>query len=126
MIILRFYHFIKWAMLKNMSRLHEKIRDILEKRPDLTQKGLAERMGLNPAAVNRMLYGQRKIMAEEIPVIESYLGAPLPLSAANAEYRQGEKTRGGFSESAKASSLSFDAAPAPPIPVYKEMSFKEG
>lgn len=62
------------------NRLHDKIRAALESVPGLTQKGLAERMGLNPAAVNRMLYGQRNIMAEEIPVIEDYLGIRLALS----------------------------------------------
>ena len=78
-----------------MSLLHEKIRRALETTPGLTQKGLAERMGLNPAAVNRMLYGRRHIRADEIPVIEDYLGIRLELSGANAsseepdfEYRQ--------------------------------------
>ena len=61
-------------------RIYEKIREILETTPGLTQKGLAERMGLNPAAVNRMLYGRRNIMAEEIPMIEDYLGVRLELS----------------------------------------------
>jgi SOS-response transcriptional repressor LexA len=60
--------------------LHDRIREILETTPGLTQKGLAERMGLNPAAINRMLYGRRNIMADEIPVIEDYLGTHLLLS----------------------------------------------
>ncbi|MDY0008594.1 MAG: LexA family transcriptional regulator [Bdellovibrionales bacterium] len=63
-----------------MTRLHDKIRQILESSPRLTQRGLAERMGLDPAAVNRMLYGRRSIMAEEIPVIEDYLGEKLDLT----------------------------------------------
>ena len=61
--------------------LHDKIREAIETTPGLTQKGLAERMGLNPAAINRMLYGRRHIMAEEIPMIEDYLGIRLALSA---------------------------------------------
>jgi phage repressor protein C with HTH and peptisase S24 domain len=61
-------------------RIYDKIRKALETTPGLTQKGLAERMGLNPAAVNRMLYGRRNIMAEEIPIIEDYLGIHLSLS----------------------------------------------
>jgi transcriptional regulator with XRE-family HTH domain len=62
------------------NRIYDKIRKALETTPGLTQKGLAERMGLNPAAVNRMLYGRRNIMAEEIPIIEDYLGIHLSLS----------------------------------------------
>lgn len=60
-----------------MTRLHDKIREALENNPQLTQRGLAARMGLDPAAVNRMLYGRRGIMAEEIPIIEDYLGLKL-------------------------------------------------
>ncbi len=65
-------------------RLHEKIRQIIETTHGLTQKGLAERMGLNPAAVNRMLYGRRHIMAEEVPIIENYLGVSLDTHALHA------------------------------------------
>lgn len=66
-------------------RIHEKIRRVLESNPALTQKGLAAYMGLNPAAVNRMLYGKRNILAEEIPLIEKYLGVVLARAAAGAE-----------------------------------------
>src|SRR5687768_17180277 len=84
-------------------QLHEKIRQIMESKPGLTQKGLAQRMGVNPAAVNRMLYGRRNIMAEEIPVIESYLGTSLDVGftpgRADPEYRQpAYSTRKGFSD----------------------------
>ena len=87
-------------------RIHDQIRKILETTTGLTQKGLAERMGINPAAVNRMLYGRRNIMAEEIPMIEDYLGIRLDLSAtsasANIEYRQEQRIssplRRGFSD----------------------------
>lgn len=65
-----------------MTRLHDKIREALENNPGLTQRGLAARMGLDPAAVNRMLYGRRGIMAEEIPIIEDYLGQKLTLPPA--------------------------------------------
>lgn len=58
-------------------RIHDRLRQILETTPGLTQRGLAERMGLNPAAVNRMLYGRRNIMAEEISIIENYIGQKL-------------------------------------------------
>ena len=78
------------------QRIHDQIRKTLETTEGLTQKGLAERMGINPAAVNRMLYGRRNIMAEEIPMIEDYLGVRLNLStptiSANTEYRQEQGT----------------------------------
>jgi phage repressor protein C with HTH and peptisase S24 domain len=76
-------------------RIWEVIRHIIETKPGLTQRGLAERMGLNPAAVNRMLYGQRKIMAEEIPIIEDYIGEKLDLHY--PQERQGSAKR-GFNE----------------------------
>ena len=69
-------------------RMHEKIRQIIETTPGLTQKGLAEQMGLNPAAINRMLYGRRHIMAEEVPVIEGYLGIKLSEDPTNIVYHQ--------------------------------------
>lgn len=72
-------------------RLHEKIRQVLETTEGLTQRGLAEHMGIDPAAVNRMLYGRRNIMAEEIPLIEEYLGAAVTLSPPEMEYRQADR-----------------------------------
>lgn len=87
------------------DRIYDRIRIILETTPGLTQKGLAERMGLNPAAINRMLYGRRNIRAEEIPMIEAYLGVRLDLSSSltkpHVEYRQshqGHVPRRSFSE----------------------------
>jgi phage repressor protein C with HTH and peptisase S24 domain len=71
-----------------MSRLYKKIREIIETTSGLTQKGLAEHMGLDPASVYRICSGQRKIMADEIPVIESYLGVHLELSDAPAAARR--------------------------------------
>lgn len=101
------------------QRLHDTIRDIIEKSPHLTQRGLAERMGLNPAAVNRMLYGQRGIKAEELPVIESYLGVrldvPYPQGAAEPPAR-----RGGFHETAPG----YEASA--PVPVYGYAAGSEG
>jgi phage repressor protein C with HTH and peptisase S24 domain len=113
---------------KMIQHVHERIREILETRKDLTQKGLAERMGLNPAAVNRMLYGRRNIMAAEIPVIEDYLGVRLNLVASdpleNIEYRQDRKSyppaARGFSEAAQQAAFhSPDRMFFPPVPVYK-------
>lgn len=43
-------------------------------RPGYSQRGLAAAMGLDPAAVSRMLRGRRKISTDEVPVIEAYLG----------------------------------------------------
>lgn len=104
------------------QRIYERIREILDMTPGLTQRGLAERMGLDPAAVNRMLYGKRNIMAEEIPMIEEYLGVHLNISApmvppANMEYRQdasGAQSRRGFSDAALQAPLSE----TPVVPVY--------
>jgi len=56
-------------------KLYEWIRDTIKTTPGLTQKGLAAAVGMNPATVNRMLYGRRHIRAEEVPLIENYLGA---------------------------------------------------
>lgn len=56
------------------QKLHEWIKSVIDTTPGLTQKGLAEEMGVNPAAVNRMLYGARHIKVDELPVIERYLG----------------------------------------------------
>ena len=57
------------------DKLHQWIKSVIDSTPGLTQKGLAEAMGVNPAAVNRMLYGARQIKVTELPVIENYLGA---------------------------------------------------
>jgi hypothetical protein len=97
-------------------RLHDRIRDALEQSPHLTQKGLAERMGLNPAAVSRMLHGQRNIMAEEIPVIEDYIGMQL---TPGAEYRQARKTPRGFSDSTRQQPIVPPALIPSPVPVYR-------
>ena len=57
-----------------MQPLHVWIKSVIDANPKLTQKGLAEAMDLNPAAVNRMLYGARQIKVSELPVIEGYIG----------------------------------------------------
>tara|TARA_R110002124_G_scaffold193265_2_gene360542 strand:- start:335 stop:943 length:609 start_codon:yes stop_codon:yes gene_type:complete len=62
-------------------KLYEWIRDTIKTTPGLTQKGLAEAVGMNPATVNRMLYGRRHIRAEEVPLIENYLGAKYGMPA---------------------------------------------
>jgi len=61
-------------------QIYEVIRDILDKDSTLTQKGLADKLDVNPAAVNRMLHGMRQIKADEIPLIEEYLGVRLNLT----------------------------------------------
>lgn len=107
-------------------RLHEKIRHHLESTPGLTQRGLAERMGVNPAAVNRMLYGRRNIMADELPVIEDYLGVALDIGrmAQSAEYQQNARGAArGFSDIRR---MEFDGREAsaqqfpPPVAVYRD------
>lgn len=127
-------------------RLHEQIRYIIETTPGLSQRGLALHMGLNPAAVNRMLYGRRHIKADEIPVIESYLGVKLDLQAdaqarqegvvtpatsaarrAQMDYSQDGASRGlrGFSDR-PARALTQDNAYAPaPHPVQQVPVFRD-
>lgn len=84
-------------------KLYEWIRDTIKTTPGLTQKGLAEAVGMNPATVNRMLYGRRHIRAEEVPLIENYLGATYAMSA--------EKDEGG----------GFAAATALPLPQQQHL-----
>jgi len=47
-------------------------------RPGYTQAGLARALGRDPAAINRMLKGTRRILASDLPVIYDYLGATPP------------------------------------------------
>lgn len=106
-------------------RLHEKIRHHLESTPGLTQRGLAERMGVNPAAVNRMLYGRRNIMADELPIIEDYLGVALDVGRAPAaEYQQSPRgSARGFSDVRRAEIDGHGALVQPlppPVPVYRD------
>lgn len=110
--------------LMNM-RLHEKIRHYLESTPGLTQRGLAERMGVNPAAVNRMLYGRRNIMADELPIIEEYIGVALDLGRPQpvGEYRQDSRPGArGFSDIRRAELEGREPGGfslPPPVPVYR-------
>ncbi len=55
-------------------KLYEWIKKTIDDTAGLTQKGLARATGMNPATVNRMMYGRRHIRAEEVPCIEEYLG----------------------------------------------------
>lgn len=109
-------------------KLHEKIRHHLETTPGLTQRGLAERMGVNPAAVNRMLYGRRNIMADELPVIEEYLGVTLDVgrSAPASAHEYHQHPRGsarGFSDVRRSDIDAHDTVAItmpPPVPVYRD------
>lgn len=101
------------------QRLHEKIRHLLDANSRLTQRGLAEAMGLDPAAVNRMLYGRRSIMAEEMPVIEAYLGQSLTLSAPQGlSAQRGTPPRGVSDVDAPQTVLAPPDAVLPVVPVY--------
>lgn len=111
-------------MLMDMAqRLHEKIKNLLAATPGLTQRGLAEAMGLDPAAVNRMLYGRRGIMAEEIPVIEGYLGQSLHVAGHGAggmalPPQRPHLPRGLSDGGAQATLIAAPTASLPVIPVY--------
>lgn len=57
------------------ERIIERIKEALAADPEKTQTGLAEAMGgLSHSAVSRMLKGERRIKAAELPAIEDYLG----------------------------------------------------
>jgi len=68
------------------KHIYEVIGEILSKESGLTQKGLADKLGLNPAAVNRMIHGMRQIKVNEIPLIEEYLGVKLDISSCSIEH----------------------------------------
>lgn len=53
------------------------IADALQ-RSGKTQKGLAEALGLDPAAANRLTKGTRRLKASELPLVERYLGERAP------------------------------------------------
>jgi phage repressor protein C with HTH and peptisase S24 domain len=52
------------------------LRERFEKNPDKTQRALAIELGLDPAAVNRMLKGERQVKLHEVPVIRKFFGEP--------------------------------------------------
>ena len=80
-------------------KLHEWIKKTISETPGLTQKGLAASVGMNPATVNRMLYGRRHIRAEEVPLIEQYLGQKYQANAGEMpEYTQDKGHYGAFSD----------------------------
>lgn len=84
-------------------KLHEWIKKTIGDTPGLTQKGLAASVGMNPATVNRMLYGRRHIRAEEVPLIEQYLGQKYQAdTGAMPEYTQDKGQYGAFSDRASA------------------------
>jgi SOS-response transcriptional repressor LexA len=61
--------------------LMELYRDWLRlglRQPGKTGRGLAAFLGLDPAAVSRMVAGERQIKADEIPRMAEYLGLPPP------------------------------------------------
>lgn len=48
------------------------------KQPGKSQRGLAERLGIDATGVNRLVHGRRKIDIMEIPIIIEYVGQPPP------------------------------------------------
>ena len=54
----------------------ERIEQILDARPDLSQRGLAERAGLSSTQMNRIMTQQRKITATELAIIAEALEVP--------------------------------------------------
>jgi len=56
----------------------EWLRTGLEK-PGKSQRELAERLGVFPSAVSKMIGGKRRIQATEIPIVAAYIGEPPPI-----------------------------------------------
>lgn len=105
-----------------MMKMYERIRTAIEQTPGLTQKGLAERMGVNAAAVNRLLHGRRNIMADEVPIIETYIGKRLMDDMDYAQVGVASSARAsGFSDTPPAPFYHGDALGAAErsLPVYK-------
>ncbi|MFG1334010.1 hypothetical protein V5F41_22500 [Xanthobacter autotrophicus] len=48
-------------------------------KPGKNASGLAKVLGRNPSAVTRMVNGERQVKANELPLISSYLGEPVPI-----------------------------------------------
>lgn len=69
------------------------IRDGLKK-PGKTQKGLAVALGVDPAAISRLLVGTRQLKAAEIEKAQIYLsgGSSLPQPKSSPSYSQQEGT----------------------------------
>lgn len=54
-------------------------------KPGKTQRGLAKALSIDPAAVNRLLKGERQIKLHEMPIISAYIEEPpLNYTASNA------------------------------------------
>lgn len=102
-----------------MKPLHIWIKSIIDSSRDLSQKGLAQAMGLNPAAVNRMLHGARKIKVDEVAVIEKYLGQSYqnptrpPLAPQSEIYGSA-----GLVSEAQNTSMAGPVRTGEPVPVY--------
>lgn len=103
------------------QKMYEWIAQCLETTPGLTQRGLAEALGVNPSAVNRMIHGFRQIKVDEIPIIEHYLGQkydvgrgePLVVGPSDQAYRslQASPSAGGFAEQGGLESWSDNVVP---------------
>jgi len=60
-----------------------------------TQRGLALALGVDASAISRLLHGQRRLRAHEIPVAARYLGlAPTPLLPVDAAARNRPGAKG--------------------------------
>ena len=127
-----FTQLIKCAILNLMNKdIYNKIRDVLKSSSGLSQKGLAEAMGVNPAAVNRMLHGARNIKINEVPIIEDYLGIKLDLYSEDsikgkkalgsiAKVMRGEQegVEASFGQSSKEGKKTIYARRTDKVPVY--------
>lgn len=60
----------------------EWIKDVLARKPHLSQAGLARHLDRHRSAVTMMLNGQREIKAKELALIESYFGEKMRVPGA--------------------------------------------
>lgn len=54
------------------------VREALDRKPHLSQSGLARHLGRHRAVISKLLQGERQIKALELEKIADYLGEPIP------------------------------------------------
>jgi Zn-dependent peptidase ImmA (M78 family)/transcriptional regulator with XRE-family HTH domain len=77
-----------------------RIEQILDSRADLSQRGLAERAGLSPTQMNRVMTRQRKITATELAIIAEALDVPATELLGQSTQSLGVAARVGHAERA--------------------------
>ena len=105
-------------MKMKMKPMHVWVKSIIDTTPGLSQKGLAEAMDLNPAAVNRMIHGARKIKVDELPIIEAYLGQPYNAQSTGGTYIPPTEIYGSGQPARQMSAQLSTVNNSGPVPVF--------